>query len=111
MNTASPDFMQADHYRSPLEKLPPFLFDRTARGPEVPPLPGLSCDYRLCFHGCRRGLRCGVPPGLPATWNWSTTELCYCSGIIPMSNADAKARPLPRSSPGSTSLAPLDCSL
>jgi hypothetical protein len=46
-----------------------------AREPEVPPLPGLSCDYRRCFprlpllfaHGKRRGLRCGVPPGLPAT--------------------------------------------
>jgi hypothetical protein len=42
--------------------------------PEVPPLPGLACDYRHRFpqlplpfaQGKRRGLRCGVPPGLSA---------------------------------------------
>jgi len=52
------------------------------REPEVPPLPGLSCYFRLGFprlplhfvQGMRGGLRCGVPPGLSATWNWSTTS-------------------------------------
>jgi hypothetical protein len=46
-----------------------------AREPEVPPLLGLSRDYRLGFpwlplpfaQGKRGGLRCGVPPGLPET--------------------------------------------
>jgi hypothetical protein len=70
-----------------------------AREPEVPPLPGLSCHYWVCFprlplhfvQGKRNGLRCGVPPGLPATWNWSTTDRRY----LPCSSATNLVNSLP----------------
>jgi hypothetical protein len=35
----------------------------SVREPEVPPLPGLACDYRIVSHGFRRGLRCWRPSG------------------------------------------------
>jgi hypothetical protein len=60
---------------------------------EVPSLPGLSSRYWLCFprlplpsaQGKRRGLRCHVPPGLPATWDRpiATKTSCLTGGFAP----------------------------
>src|SRR5882762_5477557 len=59
--------------------------------PKCRPCRGFFVITGFVSHGFRRGLRFGVPPGLPATWNWSTTDRRY----LPCSSATTLVNSLP----------------